>query len=109
MINQDLEHIGELGDLKDTKYWFQRDLQTMKKGLNSAIGVLPYLITVALIVSVITNCIEQTLFFSTVVLLAVMIFPIIFLGYFLFYIMVNKGYNIHSSGGGTVIDDSRGK
>jgi len=43
MIKQDLDHVGLLGDLKDTKYWFKRDLDTMKVGLVKTVRLTPIL------------------------------------------------------------------
>jgi len=109
LLNDDHKHVGELGDLKDTKYWFKRDLSTMKLGLRRTARVTPILFTSAIVFSLIVNHVNQTLSLIEVVFLSVIFLPIFMLGYFLFFIMVNKGYNIHAGGGGTVIDDSRNK
>ena len=109
MTTEDHKHVGELGDLKDTKYWFKRDLSTMKLGLNRTARVTPILFTSAILFSLRVNYVNQTLSLIEVVFLSVIFLPIFMLGYFLFYIMVNKGYNIHAGGGGTVIDRSRTK
>lgn len=105
MKKDDLLHAGELGDLKDTKYWFKRDLGTMKMGLKKTVYVAPIIFLVSLLFSVLTNYLDQTLTIAGVMVLAVIFLPIFCLGFFLFYIMVNKGYNIHTSG--TVIDRAR--
>jgi len=109
MINRDSEHVCKLGDLKDTKYWFRRDIGTMKKGLKKTVSQISVLLLATFVFSLFVNYANQTLRMYEVVVLSVMFLPIFMLGYFLFYIMVNKGHNIHASGGGTVIDDSRNK
>ncbi len=106
MKKDDLLHAGELGDLKDTKYWFKRDLGTMKMGLKKTVYVAPIIFLVSLLLSVLVNYQDETLTFIWVMVLAVILLPIFCLGFFLFYIMVNKGYNIHTKGG-TVIDRAR--
>ena len=106
MSNDDYKHVGVLGDLKDTKYWFSRDLLTMKKGLKQTSRVSPILFCLALLFSLLVNYTNQTLRIKEVMILSVIFLPTFLLGYFLFYIMVNKGYNIYSSGG-TEIDRSR--
>ena len=106
MSNSDYNHVGELGDLKDTKYWFRRDLGTMKKGLKKTVSLTPVLFLATFIFSLFVNYVNQTLRIYEIVVLSVFFLPISLLGYFLFYIMVNKGYNIHSHSG-TVIDRAR--
>ncbi len=109
MSNADHKHVGELGDLKDTKYWFKRDLSTMKLGLKKTAQVTPVLFLASFVFSLLITYLDQALRIYEVVLLSMIFLPIFMLGFFLFYIMVNKGYNIHTGGGGTVIDDSRNK
>lgn len=106
MIKQDMDHVGLLGDLKDTKYWFKRDLDTMKVGLVKTVRLTPILFLASFIFSLLINYMNQTLRIFELIILSVVFLPIFMLGYFLFYIMVKKGYNIHTHGG-TVIDRSR--
>ena len=105
MKKDDLRHADELGNLKDTKYWLKRDLGTMKMGLKKTIYFSPIIFLTTLLFSVLANYIDQTLTFVGIMVLAVILLPIFCLGFFLFYIIVNKGYNIHTKG--TVIDRAR--
>lgn len=107
MTEQDYKHAGELGDLKDTKYWFKRDIGTFKNSLRKTARVSPILLAVALILSLLINYFYNSLSLMQILFTTILFFPIVLLGYFLVYIMVNKGYNIDAWGGGTVIDESR--
>lgn len=84
MNNQDLEHSCELGDLKDTKYWFRRDFGTMRKGLDQTVRLTPTILLLACFFSLFVNYVNQTLRIYEVVVLSVMFLPIFMLGYFLF-------------------------
>ena len=107
MSAEDYKHAGELGGLKDTKYWFKRDIGTFKKSFKKTIKLSPILLVVAVVLALGINYNDNSLVFESIAITTLSLFPIVLLGYFLFHVMVNKGYNIHSSGGGTVIDTSR--
>lgn len=107
MSEEDYKHAGKLGDLKDTRYWLKRDIGTFKKGLMKTVRVSPLLFVIALILSLLINYLYNSLSLMQILLTAILFSPIVLLGYFLIYVIVNKGYDIYPSGGGTVIDESR--
>ena len=107
MINDDWKHSGELDDLKDTKYWFRRDMGTIKAAIYKTRNVSLILLIISSLLSLGISYWSNSLSISQFLVTIVALTPISFLGYFLLYIMANKGYNIHADGGGTVLNNSR--
>ncbi|OGD09341.1 hypothetical protein A2397_04925 [Candidatus Amesbacteria bacterium RIFOXYB1_FULL_44_23] len=107
MNNDGGKHSGELGDLKDTKYWFRRDMETIKAAIYKTRNVSPLLLIISSLLSLGINYWSNSLSITQFLVTTVALTPISFLGYFLFYIMANKGYDIHADGGGTVLNNSR--
>jgi hypothetical protein len=107
MDKEDWNHANELGDVKDTKYWFKRDYGTIKTALIKTVIISPLLLTISSLLSLAINFWGNTLTLNQFFITTIALTPISLLGYFLFYIMAKKGYNIYGDGGGTVIDDSQ--
>ncbi len=105
MQAEDNKHVDEFGDLKDTKYWFKRDIDTIKQNFRQTVKISPVLLIIALVLSFLINYSYSTLSFTLIIVTMLLFFPIVLLGHFLFLIMIRKGYNISRSG--TVIDTSR--
>jgi len=107
VINDDGKHSGELGDLKDTKYWFRRDIGTIKAAIYKTKNVFPILLIISSVLSLGINYWSNSLSITQFLVTTVSLIPISLLGYFLFFIMANKGYDIHADGRGTVLNNSR--
>ncbi|MBI4009201.1 hypothetical protein HY357_03135 [Candidatus Roizmanbacteria bacterium] len=109
MVDDDWKHVDELGDIdivKDTKYWFKRDIQTIKTAIKKTIQYSLYLLLISVLFSIIISYSYNSNFqLDKVVFYTIVFFPIALLGYFLIYIMVKKGYNIDKRG--TSIDVER--
>lgn len=106
MAREDLKHIGELGDLKDTKYWFKRDVGTIKNSFRKSMSVSPFLLLGAFVLSLLYNYFYDTISLLTIITSTISFFLILLVSYILLYVIVKKGYNVHSRGG-TTLDSSR--
>lgn len=107
----DLEHTNEFGEIeafRDTKYWFRRDLQTIKKSSIITFNRSPiiFLATIlfSFLLSVSFNDIGKDL--GTLFANALSFFPIFLLAHFMFHVIFTKGYNVHQWWG-TYIDNPK--
>ena len=103
----DLEHTNEFGEIeafKDTKYWFKKDLLTIKKALKKVFKISPLIFLIALIFSSsITFLYNGSLNFFLIFIYLLILFPVFLLAYMMLYVMINKGYEIDAYEG-TYID-----
>lgn len=99
MTNKDdLKHTNEFGEIeahKHTKYWFKRDLGTIKSSLLFTIKCLPVVFMVSVLASWLLNVLIPTFTtFKDLLIYSFILFPVFSLGCFLFRIMLTKGYEI---------------
>lgn len=107
MNKEDWKHTKELGELKDTKYWFNKDIGTIKKSLRKSFKISPLLLLIALTLSLAYNYFYDTFFLTQVLSITMVFYMVILFSYILFYVIVKKGYNVGVDGGGTTIDEAR--
>src|SRR3989344_1945260 len=94
----DLNHTNEFGELevhKHTKYWFKRDLITIKSSFLFTLKWLPVVFIVSVVVSWLFNMlykIATTL--NDLLTYSFILFPIFSLGLFIFRVLLIKGYEI---------------
>lgn len=92
----DYDNADEFGNLHGTKYWFKRDLGTIKAAIKSTLKFSPIILILATIFSALFVYIEsQRWDFSAITLLTTLLFPITIFGYFICYVFKNKGYEIN--------------
>lgn len=96
--SKDLKHVNEFGEievLKDTTYWFKRDLQTIRRSFVSTIRNSPFVFIIAMFFSFLMSGLSTTkVGLDNILAYTLIFFPISLLGYFMFYIMIKKGYEI---------------
>lgn len=96
--SEDQRHVNEFGEievLKDTKYWFKRDFQTIKRSFFSTIRNSPFVFIVAMFFSFLMSGLGNTkVGLDNILAYTLIFFPISLLGYFMFYVMIKKGYDI---------------
>lgn len=97
---KDTEHTNEYGDIevfKDTKYWFKRDIQTIKKSFIATFKFSHVILLITFVFSfLITRTGNTLLNFDDTLLYTAVLSPIFLLGYFIFYVIATKGYDIES-------------
>jgi len=95
---KDLENVNEFGEIeafKGTKYWFKRDLQTIKRSFVSTIKFSPIVFLTTLAFSALMTLFDNPkINFYVAISYTVILFPIFLLGYLMFNVMVTKGYDI---------------
>lgn len=95
--SQDDKHVNEFEEIevfKDTKYWFKKDFQTIKRSFSSTIKNAPFIFIASIVFSFLMSGIGGNRTLENTLAYTLVFFPISLLGYAMFYVMIKKGYEI---------------
>lgn len=107
-MREDYKHVNEFGDIeafKDTPYWFGRDWKTFKNSFKSTLKHSPIVFLFAILPTIILCVYYKTNNISFIMVIFVMSFLLSLYGYFMFHVLVTKGYDIGRWG--TTVKDSK--
>lgn len=95
--NKDIKNGGYVEVTKHTKFWFKKDVQTIKMSFLKTLWVLPYIYSVTFLVFIFLFEYLNFEFFKLSLKYSLSFGSIIYLAYFLTHVMNTKGYNIGRS------------